>query len=81
MAAIDEFRELIGFKELEGRNWDEQFQRWSASSGMYEEGDGQAPFFTEAFLYNLLGKDDARSLLSIVRRLGKSLGVETQELP
>ena len=25
--------------------------------GMYDEGDEEAPFFTEAFLYNLLGKD------------------------
>ena len=29
----------------------------------YEKGDEDAPFWTEAFLYNLLGKDDARTLL------------------
>lgn len=34
----------------------------------YEEGDEKAPFFTEAFLYNLLGKSDARTLLSLMKR-------------
>lgn len=44
--------------------------------GMYAEGDEKAPFFTEAFLYNLLGKDEARSVLGIVRRLSVLAGVE-----
>ncbi len=33
------------------------------SGSMYEKGDEKAEFLTEAYLYNLLGKDDARSLL------------------
>ncbi len=44
--------------------------------GMYDEGDEAMPFFSEAFLYNLLGKDEARSVLGIVRRLSKLAGVE-----
>jgi hypothetical protein len=44
--------------------------------GMYDEGDEAAPFFSEAFLYNLLGKDEARSVLGIVRRLAMLAGVE-----
>lgn len=44
--------------------------------GMYSDGDENAPFFTEAFLYNLLGKDEARSVLDIVRRLCRLAGVE-----
>lgn len=44
--------------------------------GMYDEGDEEAPFFTEAFLYNLLGKDEARSALGIVRRLSVLAGVK-----
>ena len=35
-----------------------------------------APFFSEAYLYELLGKDDARTLLSRLRAIGESLGVE-----
>jgi hypothetical protein len=44
--------------------------------GMYAEGDEQAPFFSEAFLYNLLGKDEARSVLGIIRELCELAGVE-----
>jgi hypothetical protein len=43
--------------------------------GMYGEGDERAPFFTEAFLYNLLGKDDARSVLGLLRQLCELAGV------
>ena len=33
------------------------------------------PFFTEAFLYPLLGKEDARSLLGRMRRLCDAAGI------
>jgi hypothetical protein len=36
---------------------------------MYEKGDENAPFFTEAYLYNLLGKEDARRLLALAKEL------------
>lgn len=36
-------------------------------SGYYEKGDEDAPFFSEAYLYNLLGKDDARTLLYLIQ--------------
>lgn len=39
----------------------------------YEEGDEKAPFFSEAFLYILLGKEDARTLLSLMKR---ALGIK-----
>ena len=39
----------------------------------YEEGDENAPFFTEAFLYILLGKEDARTLLALMHSLHQSL--------
>lgn len=35
----------------------------------YEPEDLDAPFFSEAFLYNLIGKEDARSVLGIVEGL------------
>lgn len=46
------------------------------TNGMYADGDEHAPFFSEAFLYNLLGKYEARSVLGIVRRLSKLAGVQ-----
>lgn len=45
-------------------------------SEFYEEGDERAPFFTEAFLYNLVGKEDARSILALIRQLGRALGFD-----
>jgi hypothetical protein len=60
--------------------WKERFERDSQpgalNEGMYSEGDETAPFFSEAFLYNLLGKEDARSVLGILRRLSVLAGVE-----
>lgn len=47
-----------------------------ARYGMYSDGDEERPFFTEAFLYNLLGKDEARSVLGIMRRLCELAGVK-----
>jgi hypothetical protein len=49
---------------------------------VYETGvdpDRDAPFFSEAVLSPLLGKDDARSLLAIVRRVAEEAGVEMDE--
>lgn len=40
----------------------------------YEKGDGEAPFFSEACLYVLLGKDPARSLLGRMRQLAEAVG-------
>lgn len=34
----------------------------------YKEGDELAPFFSEAFLYNLVGKENARTILSTIER-------------
>ena len=41
----------------------------------YAEGDEDAPFFTEAYLYNLLGKEDARTLLALMRPVFEEAGV------
>jgi hypothetical protein len=76
-----ELGELIHEFTLEANKfWKQRFQfdscpdGWNA--GMYSDGDEKAPFFTEGFLYNLLGKDEARSVLGIMRRLCKLAGVD-----
>lgn len=43
-------------------------------SDYFEEGDEEAPFFTETYLYNLFGKEAARTILAAVRNLGRALG-------
>lgn len=49
------------------------------NSDFYDKDDENAPFFSEAYLYNLLGKEDARSLLARMRKVCKAIGMtETQ---
>jgi hypothetical protein len=55
--------------QIEGQQYWKQHFKAQDKIGMYTEGDEEAPFFSEAFLYNLLGKDNARTVLSIVNRL------------
>jgi hypothetical protein len=58
---------------------------WRPESGfpkeMKKHGDGSeqdatVPFLTESFLYPLLGKEDARTLMSLVDNLFRAMGVE-----
>lgn len=41
---------------------------------------GELPFFSEVFLYTILGKDEARSCLGRLRELGEALGFSSLEL-
>ena len=45
----------------------------------YTPGDESAPFFSEKFLYPLLGKSDARTVLAILKRVIKATGLFKQE--
>lgn len=44
------------------------------------DGDEKAPLMTEAYLYNLLGKEDARTLLALVRRCAIAAGIDDMGL-
>lgn len=44
---------------------------------VFSKGDDEQPFFSEAYLYPLLGKSDARTLLALMWRLCESLGIKT----
>lgn len=48
-------------------------------SGYYEKGDEKAPFFSESLLYNLLGKDDARTLLAYFHGVQRAAGPDAPE--
>lgn len=55
--------------------------RAAKSAGYYSPGDENAPFFTEAYLYNLLAwKDPARTVLHFVRELIEAGGFDMAEL-
>lgn len=43
-------------------------------SEYYEEGDDKAPFFSETYLYNLLGKGNARTVLHYLHEIEKPFG-------
>lgn len=38
------------------------------------------PFFTEGYLYDLMGKEDARTILAIVRNILRAAGVTNLEM-
>jgi len=42
-----------------------------------EEG---TPFFSEGYLYDLLGKEDARSVLAVIRQVLRAAGVAERDL-
>ena len=63
MEAKDTVKELWNFKP-EHFGLPDSFK----NSGYYQKGDENAPFFTESFLYNLLGKYDARTLLYLLEK-------------
>ena len=48
---------------------------------MYEKGDEKQPFFSEAYLYNLLGKEDARTLLALMRPVWDAAGIDRKDQP
>jgi hypothetical protein len=50
------------------------------SADGFQEGDEKAPFFSESYLYNLVGKEDARSILVRIRRLALAVGYSQEEV-
>lgn len=44
------------------------------------DGDAQCQFVSESYLYNLLGKEDARTLLSLFRQLAEIFGWDLDDL-
>jgi len=46
----------------------------------YSPGDEKAPFFSESFLYTLLGKEDARTVLQNIRAVIRACGMDPDKL-
>ena len=63
---LDAAQRVLQFKCDEKMDWP---HRASYGAEGYEKGDEDRPFFTEAFLYNALGKGNARTLLARGKRL------------
>ncbi len=59
------------FKEFVVESKPEHFNKENI---YYDAGDETAPFISEGFLYPLLGKEDARSVLYYIRKLDSVIG-------
>jgi len=46
----------------------------------YEKGDDEAPFFSEAFLYPLMGKEDARTILAMLDNVVRAAGIDPYDI-
>lgn len=57
-----------------------QFDRKMSKQTGYEAGDEKAPFISESYLYVLLGKEDARTVLAYVRRICEAAGFDLHDL-
>jgi len=60
---------LLRLKEmqLDAARWMIKEKKTEFHEYFYREGDEDAPFYSEACLYNLFGKDDARSILATMQ--------------
>ena len=74
---IEDDLKLISEINLEGDGFS---LKWAVEKlGMqdyFDEGDQAQPFFSEAYLYPLLGKEAARTVLAVLRSLYRKLGSE-----
>ena len=52
----------------------------STGNYYYAKGDEDAPFFTEAFLYNLFGKEEGRTILAVLDNLIRAAGIDPRAL-
>jgi len=76
---VTEIRRVVGRMMRFRLDWTGKLVRAHAKANGYgaddvEDGDGLAPFYSEAFLYPVLGKEDARSVLYPIERLAEMLG-------
>ena len=55
-------------------------QLFNKKNEYYETGDEKAPFLSESFLYPLLGKESARSVLAAVNNVIRAVGIDPRSL-
>lgn len=64
-------RALAKLMEWSPERWPDGFR---AKANGAEKGDEKQPFFSEAYLYPLFGKDDARTILALLHAVQRALG-------
>jgi hypothetical protein len=68
------------FKKLIRMKLESEPLRGFKSSDYYSKGDEDAPFFSESYLYPLLGKEDARTVLSYINNLMRFQGLDPMDV-
>ena len=68
--------EHVDLKAISKVNYPQKYFPKKEYGEICTDEDCKCPFFSESYLYNLLGKDDARTLLALIRKLRIILGEE-----
>ena len=74
LAAIEVKKKLDHFC-LECSIDKKRFPQFFKQGQGYEKGDEESPFLSEVCLYNLIGKEDARTVRALIGNLERLLGV------
>lgn len=70
--------EGVDLKKISKVNYPSKYFSKKEYGEICTDEDCKAPFFSEAYLYNLLGKDDARTLRVLLRNVLNGLGAEVE---
>lgn len=77
----DALTELLAFRPewthdftKTGRMYEKPASKLSKAEREELERDAEAPFFSEAYAYNLLGKEDARTVRALVKNVARAAG-------
>lgn len=68
--------EMVDLKTISKIHYPEKYFPKKQFGDICTDEDVKAPFFSESYLYNLLGKEDARTLIALTRKAFLSLGVK-----
>ena len=65
-------------KRMQGYVYGHKPMAFNRKNPYYRAGDEKAPFYSEAFLYPLLGKDDGRTVCYAFERLCEYVGLKSE---
>ncbi len=75
-ALLEWVPEAVDLKAISKINYPPKYWPKKEYGEIYTDEDAKQPFFSEAYLYNLLGKEDARTVMCLLKAALESVGVE-----
>lgn len=73
-------KELVNFKTGDGEGYPITSKELRQNEKAYGKIENDLPFLCESTLYVLMGKEDARTLLSLLHNIGQASGIDIEEL-